>query len=173
VLITIDDGYGEVYSSVYPILKHHGFPATVFTVTDKVGHQNDWATVPDLRGRPLLSWEQICEMSQNGIQFGAHSRTHPNLVELSTEQMREEIAGSKTDLENVLQQPIVAFAYPFGEWNDLVQSVTRESGFQSGFSALSGLNINAAPPFALHRIEIQGTFSLPRFFLALAIGYTS
>jgi peptidoglycan/xylan/chitin deacetylase (PgdA/CDA1 family) len=112
-------------------------------------------------------------MSQNGIQFGAHSRTHPNLVELSTEQMREEIAGSKTDLENVLQQPIVAFAYPFGEWNDLVQSVTRESGFQSGFSALSGLNINAAPPFALHRIEIQGTFSLPRFFLALAIGYTS
>lgn len=173
VVITIDDGYAEMYSSVYPILKRHGFPATVFIVTDKVGHQNDWATIPELRGRPLLSWEPICEMSQNGMQFGAHSRTHPNLVELSREQMREEIAGSKADLENFLSQPIIAFAYPFGEFNDPVQSLTQESGFQIGFSASSGLNINATPPFALHRIEIQGTFSLYRFFLALVLGHTS
>jgi peptidoglycan/xylan/chitin deacetylase (PgdA/CDA1 family)/glycosyltransferase involved in cell wall biosynthesis len=173
VVITIDDGYAEVYSSAYPILKHHGFPATIFIVTGKVGYQNDWATVMELRGRPLLSREQICEMYQNGMQFGAHSRTHPRLVELSLERMREEIVGSKTDLEDIVRQPIIAFAYPFGEYNEPVQEETEKDGFQNGFSAMNGLNINATPSFALHRIEIQGTFSLPRFFLALVLGHTS
>ena len=173
VVITIDDGYGEVYSSVFPILKSHGFPATVFIVTGKVGHQNDWATIQELRGRRLLSWEQICEMAQNGIQIGAHSRTHPKLVDLSPEQMHDEIVGSKKDLENVLQLPVVAFAYPYGEFNAEIQSVTRDACFQSGCSAIAGLNTIASPPFALHRIEIDGTFSLIRFFLALWLGFTT
>ncbi len=173
VVISIDDGYAELHTLVYPILQRYDFPAMIFLVTDKVGTCNDWASTNELRGRQLLSWAQISEMSQNGIQFGAHSRTHTSLVTLSVQQMWEEIVGSKTDLENGLQIPVTIFAYPYGDYDSTVQSVTKDVGFQSACTANPGLNIFASPMFALHRIEIDGKISLPRFLLALWLGSSS
>lgn len=173
IVISIDDGYAELHSLVYPILQRYGFPATIFIVTDKVEAFNDWASTNELRGRQLLSWAQIREMSQNGIQFGAHSRTHSRLIEILRELIQEEIAGSKADLENALQRPITTFAYPFGEFDLTVQSIAEKAGFICGCSAQSGLNTHVSPLFALHRIEIEGTVSLPRFLLALSLGNIS
>ena len=93
--------------------------------------------------------------------------------ELTYEQMQAEIQGSKADLENVLHIPTTTFAYPYGEFDADVQSVTRGAGFQCAHSAMSGLNIVATPLFTLHRVEIEGTFKLPRFLLALWLGCTS
>jgi peptidoglycan/xylan/chitin deacetylase (PgdA/CDA1 family) len=170
VVITIDDGYAELYTSVYPILKSYGFPATIFIVTSKVGESNDWTTRKEMSGRSLLSWSEIRTMSEDGIRFGAHSRSHAKLPELSEDQLKEEIVGSKLDLESMLNTPITTFAYPYGEYDVRVQSILSNNGFASGCSANVGLNPHVSPMFALNRIEIAGTISLPRFLLALWLG---
>ena len=172
VVITIDDGYAEVRDLVYPVLKRNGFPATVFVVSAKVGSHNDWTSIPELSGRPLLTWNEIREMAKNRIQFGAHSRTHPRLLTLSSDQLKEEIAGSKAELDDALRTTTTTFAYPYGEFDSEIQSITKKAGYQSGYSANHGLNIPGCPSFALQRIEVEGTLSLPRFLLALWFGST-
>src|SRR2546422_6775651 len=44
LVITFDDGYRNVYSVAYPILKEYGVPATVFLVTGLIG-TGHWAWV--------------------------------------------------------------------------------------------------------------------------------
>ena len=55
MVITIDDGYESTYRHAFPILKRHGFPATVFVYTDFLG------------GGDALTWPQLQEMSASGL----------------------------------------------------------------------------------------------------------
>jgi len=48
------------------------------------------------------------------VEIGAHTRTHPMLSALKPAEQREEIAGSRSDLEAWLDRPVTSFAYPFG-----------------------------------------------------------
>lgn len=170
VIITIDDGYEEIATLVHPILRHYDFPATIFLVSGKVGGCNDWTNKEELDGRQILSWPKIKEIASQGIQFGAHTRTHPNLTSLPAEQARAEIAGSKTDLERELQTPVITFAYPYGEFDETVQDLVDREGFIGGCTVESGLNSWSRPLTALRRLEVQGTWSWLRFLLTLQLG---
>ena len=80
----------------------------------------------------LLSWDEIKEMSNNGITLGAHTVTHPVLTGLDPEQARWEIIESKKIIEQELSKKVTCFAYPFGEPNDFNSTViktVREAGF--------------------------------------------
>ncbi len=170
VVITIDDGYADILTLAYPILQRHQFPATIFAVSGRVGSTNQWDRNNVLTGRRLLAWSDIKEMARDGIQIGAHTRTHPHLRTLSQEQVRTEVLGSLADLEQELKVPIQTFAYPYGEYDTTVQDVVEQAGFLGSCGVKEGLNVCARPPYALRRIEIQGTDSLLDFVLKLRGG---
>jgi glycosyltransferase involved in cell wall biosynthesis len=170
VVITIDDGYAELPTLVYPILQHHNAPATIFLVSSMVGANNNWANYSELRGRQLVSWEEIRKTSREYVRFGAHTRTHPALTRITLQQAQEEIAGSKADLESALGLPIHTFAYPFGEYNEPIQALVESAGFMGGCTADPGSNSLVTPLTALRRIEVKGTWSLPRFLFAVWLG---
>lgn len=170
VVITIDDGYAEIADHVYPVLQRFGFPATVFLVSGKIGGHNDWTNNKTLNGRKILSWADIKRVAGQNIQFGAHSRTHVRLPTVLPEQTCEEISGSKSDVENELQSPVVAFAYPFGEYDQSIQNVVKQIGYLGACTAEHGINSWAISLTALRRLEVYGTWSLLRFLLALRLG---
>jgi len=69
VVITIDDGYRSAFEIAYPILKQHGFPATVFLYSDFIGAGD------------ALNWAQMKEMTGSGlVDIQPHSKTHANLT---------------------------------------------------------------------------------------------
>src|SRR5262245_13343008 len=77
VRLTFDDGFRSVYEHGLPVLQTHGFPATVFLVTDFCEKTNSWpGQTLRMDGQPLLRWREIQEMSRAGISFGSHTRTH-------------------------------------------------------------------------------------------------
>jgi peptidoglycan/xylan/chitin deacetylase (PgdA/CDA1 family) len=127
VSIAFDDGYENVFTEAYPILKDYRFTATVFLITNYCGRHNDWpGNLPTLERRLLLSWPQIKEMRQNGIEFGAHTRNHPNLTLLARQPLEDEIAHSKHKIEDRTGSAVTTFAYPYGRHNNEVRAVVRE-----------------------------------------------
>lgn len=110
VVITFDDGFETIYTYAFPVLVRYGLPATVFLVAGYCGRQNDWPnrplTVPHLS---LLSWTQIREMDRRGIEFGAHSLSHPRLDRLAPEKAAPEILDSKACIEDRLGHAVELF----------------------------------------------------------------
>jgi len=84
---------------------------------------------PDLGKELTLSWEEIKEMNEKGIEFAAHTATHPELTNIPLEEAREEIESSKREIEKRLGKPVISFAYPSGIYNDEVVELVRKAGF--------------------------------------------
>jgi peptidoglycan/xylan/chitin deacetylase (PgdA/CDA1 family) len=113
--ITFDDGF-QNFAGAAKLLLEHGLPATVFVVTRQVGGTNAWggkksAVVPEL---PLLDWDELGRLGEQGIALGAHSRTHPRLNRLDGPGLEDEIGGSAHDLRERLGVAARTFAYPYG-----------------------------------------------------------
>ncbi len=170
VVITIDDGYADNWFVAHPVLRRYRYPATVFLVSDYLGTDNRWDQQSELTGRPLLSWSNVQEMLRNGIQIGAHTRTHPRLTTLSSETARTEIEGSRAALEQGLGVPVLAFCYPYGDHNPAILTMADQAGFLGSCTVLPGLNSPVTPLHALRRIEIYGRDSLLQFAIAVLSG---
>ncbi len=172
VVITVDDGYAEIRTVAYPMVKRHGYHLTVFVVTRPGSNSNNWDQGMAPAGRPLLSDMAMREMQGPTVSYGAHTRSHPVLTSLPDSTAREEIVGARQDLEALIGHPPLTFAYPYGKTNDAVQSLVRAAGYEGAVGVRAGLNGPGTPQFALHRTEIRGTDSFWRFLLALWTGRT-
>jgi glycosyltransferase involved in cell wall biosynthesis/peptidoglycan/xylan/chitin deacetylase (PgdA/CDA1 family) len=170
LVITIDDGYLDTHKLAFPILARYQYPVTVFLVSEEVAASNRWSGDADLLGRPLLSWTDVDELHAQGVQFGSHTRTHPHLTRLPTGSLREEIRGSRADIEEKLRVPIRVFAYPYGESDPRVESVVNEAGYLASCGIEPGINTLLTPNHALRRTEIFGTDSLLVFLGKLWLG---
>lgn len=152
VLITFDDGYGEVYSGAWPILKERGLTATGFITTGAIGGTNFW----DSSGSSLamLTEGQIKELGISGMDFGAHTHTHPELPNLSGDRAREEVRRSKAVLENLLGRPVLAFCYPYGRCSPELKRILSSEGFACSFASDTGPRDFREDPFEIRRIGI-------------------
>jgi glycosyltransferase involved in cell wall biosynthesis/peptidoglycan/xylan/chitin deacetylase (PgdA/CDA1 family) len=169
VVITFDDGYVDNDAFGRPVLDRYGLPATIFLLTGGDG-LNAGATDRRLVGRPLLGLDRARAMLDAKIDFGAHTRTHPDLTALEPGAAEDEIAGSKRDLERALETPVVSFAYPFGDVTPEVREIVRQSGFLGACGVKPGHNRPSTDSFDLRRLEVRGTDSLLRFGLTLVVG---
>lgn len=151
IVISFDDGWKDQYRDAFPILKKYNFSATFFIITDSVGHS------------AYMNWDQVSELSDSGMDIEPHSRTHPRLSMLSSEQAWREIYDSKIILENHLHKPATVFAYPFGSGGDKVISLIKEAGFDTAV-AVDGLNggyiFRADQSYTLSRYAVEGEDNL-------------
>jgi peptidoglycan/xylan/chitin deacetylase (PgdA/CDA1 family) len=114
----------------------------------------------------FLSEDGIRRLSENGVEIGAHSVTHPILSVLDSESARCEIADSKSALERCLGKPVRAFAYPFGapglDFTPRDEALVRESGYSLAFAGEGGFVSRSSSQFTLPRIGI-GTMTRAKF----------
>jgi peptidoglycan/xylan/chitin deacetylase (PgdA/CDA1 family) len=171
VVITIDDGYEDNFRIAYPILRRRRMTAILFLVSGRLGASSDWdedgaATA----GRRLLSVEQVREMLAGGLEVGAHTRTHPSLPQLSADLAEAEVAGSREDLESMLEAPVGTFAYPYGELDEeAVAAAGRASFLGAGTTEPRRARFDD-DPLMIPRIEIRGSDSPWRFLRKLWLG---
>ena len=165
VAITFDDGFANLYSVAYPILRSCGFTATIFLVPGYCGKNNQWPGQPE--GIPtldLLDWERIREMNDDGFDFGAHTMEHADLSTLPTERAREEIVSSKLIIQEHLGKSVEFFAYPYGTKNKEIEAMVRMNfhgacGTNLGFTNMNS-NIYELPRIDMFYFSTNMLFKL-------------
>jgi len=76
-----------------------------------------------------LSWDQIQELDQAGVNFGSHTMTHEILTRLPSAAARYQVRSSRESLEKKLTKPCVSFSYPNGNWSTKALEVVGEAGY--------------------------------------------
>jgi peptidoglycan/xylan/chitin deacetylase (PgdA/CDA1 family) len=108
VALTFDDGYQDTFSTALPVLRELGFSATCYLVSSRLGKSSDWTT-----RAPLMDGAEVRAWVGAGMAIGSHSRTHADLTTLAAAALRDEVEGSRAELEDRLGVPVLSFAYPF------------------------------------------------------------
>jgi len=139
-VITFDDGWKSQYEVAWPIMKKFGYPFTMFIYTEGVrgGH---------FGGGEAITWEQLAEMRDAGIDIQAHSATHQDLrkpydkvakkklTPPEYEQwLHNEVVGCKELLEQRLGIRVNCFAVPYGFYNQHIKDVTTQAGYEAVFT---------------------------------------
>ncbi len=162
VLLTFDDGYADLVDFALPVLRRYGFGAAVYIVTGQLGGTNAWDEAGGSGTHRLMTAEQIRYWATQGIEFGAHSRTHADLTTLAPERLKEEVLGSGSDLAGLLGLRVTSFAYPYGFHNQTVDDCVR-GAFDLAFLAddkAEGLNYLLTDPIQMRRTMVQPNDSL-------------
>jgi peptidoglycan/xylan/chitin deacetylase (PgdA/CDA1 family) len=158
-VITIDDGWVSAYNNAWPILKKDGYPFTLFIYIEFVGS-----------GGKSMTWDQLAEMRDAGVDIESHTYTHSNLHGKGVKKkiqdeikamgyipwLHKEIIESKQVLETRLGIRCNVFAYPYGVWNKEARAVVKEGGYDAAFTVYGQrLSMHSPPSDLLGRYAVE------------------
>ena len=108
----------------------------------------------------MLNRKELKQLHRAGMTIGAHTMSHPMLSQMTREDALEEIAQSRSALENALDEKVWGLAYPFGT-RDTVSCREKELARGAGFScAFMNVEDSAAESnFMFPRIHVSLTTS--------------
>jgi peptidoglycan/xylan/chitin deacetylase (PgdA/CDA1 family) len=155
VIITLDDGYRDLYTTAYPILKEHRFKAVAYIVSGFVD------------GPGTVTRQEVIEMDANHIEIGSHSVSHPDLTKLAPEELRHQVQDSKLSLEAMLKHPVLDFCYPAGVVNPTVLQAAQVAGYETATTTAAGTLHSASDRFLWTRVRVGGGESLEQFVASL------
>ncbi|MGY1618355.1 polysaccharide deacetylase family protein [Geodermatophilus sp. SYSU D00691] len=170
VALTFDDGYRDALTTAEPVLRRHGFPATVFVVTGLAGGSNIWDRERRLPVRDLLTWDEVRLLDRGHFRVHAHSMTHADLRALDTSALTTEVQGSRRRLEAEIGHPARLFAYPYGSHDPTVDAAVADAGYAAAWSIRSGLDSVVQDRLDRPRVAVERSDGLLRFALKLWLG---
>jgi peptidoglycan/xylan/chitin deacetylase (PgdA/CDA1 family) len=147
VLITFDDGYRDVLANAAPVLRRLGMKATAYVITSRISNGDV----------SFLTWPQLKQLEQDGVEIGSHTVHHAELPGLSDPAALQELIQSRRALEAHLDHPVQWFAYPAGRFDARSGTLVRQAGYVLAATTEAGSTQDARQPFALHRYEVLDT----------------
>ncbi len=165
VLITIDDAYRSIYERAFPLLKEFDYPFTVFANASPL-----YSKSPN-----FMTWDMLREMRDWGATIANHSYYHPRIGRPQEGQTRAEYAewvrrdlqkAQRAMADNGLASDL--FAYPYGEYNAVVEEVASQMGFALLFAQDEGGVDLSSNPQRIPRVAIVGAdMNMERFAFKL------
>ena len=129
-------------------------------------------TIPSgLAEKIILSWDEIREMKDNGISFGAHTLNHPNLASLDLNEAEKEILHSKKMIEERLKTDITLFAYPYGsksDYNSEIIELIKKTGFKCACTSNHKLANKYNMEDIYHLPRVQVSYDFDRFKIIIS-----
>ena len=117
-------------------------------LSDAAGSHNN-------EGDRMLSWDEVLAMQASGIEFEAHTVSHPLLVYEDDQSVQHELKGCKQTLEDKLAHKVRALAYPNGTWDERVRNAAQLAGYECAFTTQRGLHRQGRDPYTIRRIMLH------------------
>lgn len=156
VLLTFDDAYAGFVDEALPVLQEYDFPATVYAISGWVGKRMRWADSGMERPQPeLMTAAQLRAVQAAGITVGSHSQTHRRLAVLDPAEQAQELRDSRSELEDLLGQPVEHLCYPFGSFDQHSVRLAAQAGYRSAMTCLRGAATRLDHPLLLPRKAIS------------------
>jgi peptidoglycan/xylan/chitin deacetylase (PgdA/CDA1 family) len=165
VVLTFEDGFQDFYTVAAGQLARRRLPATVFIITDRA-----YGRLPP-NGESFLSWVQIQELATSGIEIGSHTCSHPRLPDLSPEDVRRELADSRSAILEQVQPAQVPLSYPHGRTTESISLLAQSIGYSCAITTALGPNDRYADISRLNRTTIASDDDLATF-AARVSGFT-
>ena len=155
VFITFDDGYKNNLLYALPILQQFSFKAVLFALGNDKVTCNEWDVQQGEPAHELMDAEELVQMSKAGVEIGAHTLSHPDLTKLSAPAALQEIVQSKINLESMIGQEVISFAYPYGYYDHAVQQLVIDAGFKCAVATDTGGLHLEDDHFRIFRVNIM------------------
>jgi peptidoglycan/xylan/chitin deacetylase (PgdA/CDA1 family) len=155
VVITFDDGYADLYTTVFPILQAHGFTAVAYIVSGFVD-----------RGR-YVTRDQVLQMDRAGIEIASHTVDHADMARVNSGMATYQLVESKRWLEGLLGHPVVDFAYPSGQYTGQTIQLLGQFGYDTAVIEDGTSMHSRANRYTWGRVRVGGGESLNEFIANL------
>ncbi len=165
VILTFDDGYSDHYTQAFPMLKRHGMTGAFAIITGFVEGGGDY-----------MSWAQIKEMSDAGMEIMSHTVTHIDLNTAEDATAEGQLRDSRAAIEQHTGKAPALLVYPSGEpfrsgseeRQAQVVSMLTQAGYKGALLAgPSTTTQDPGQPFALNRLRVGEGTDLPMFVALL------
>jgi len=158
---TFDDAFRSA-ATVFPALERLGVSVQIFVCT-RYARAGAPLSIPELAGDDpaelaTMSWDELREHADRGVQIGSHTVSHSHLTRLSDAELRRELEDSKGELEAELRRACRELAYPYGEHDERVRAAARGAGYERAF----GLRGRKGDGYALPRADLYRRHTVPR-----------
>jgi peptidoglycan/xylan/chitin deacetylase (PgdA/CDA1 family) len=169
--ITFDDGYLNNLTHALPVLQRLGFSSTCYVLSAMLGQTNSWDRHNRVPPSELMSAVQLQQWIVGGQEVGAHTRHHVRLTEVDTATAQDEIARSKTELEQLTGAPVSHFCYPYGVYTPEHVAMVAQAGFVSATTTQRGRCHAGNSLLELPRVPVLRRTSRPLLWWKLASRY--
>jgi peptidoglycan/xylan/chitin deacetylase (PgdA/CDA1 family) len=145
IIFTFDDGYIDAYQHAMPRLLERGMTGLFYIVKNFMDQPG------------YLSWGQVVEMRNAGMEIGNHTSSHPNLSSLDYNAQFDEIDGAAAAIGEVLGARPPFFCYPLGRYNASTIQVLKDTGHITATTTSDGTLKYSTDPFRMSRLRIRNT----------------
>lgn len=119
--LTFDDGYVDNLTALQ-LLAKLDISTTLFIPTGTIGKDNKWNHKAPYVCK-IVDVADIKRIIGLGHNIGSHGRYHQSLPKLDDQELFDEIAMSKVDLQKISDSIVDVFCYPFGAYNNRVKAM--------------------------------------------------
>ncbi len=149
VALTIDDAYKSFYENGLNLFKEYAYPFTLFVYVEATNSKyNDFMT-----------WDELREAKKYG-DVELHSYSHKSLVKLSNQEIIEDTKKAIEIFEKNMGYKAKIYSYPFGEYDDRVQSEIKKFDFISILNQNNGSINSKSNIFDINRIALVGNVDI-------------
>lgn len=112
---------------------------------------------------PHLTADELVELERSGVAIGSHSLTHPCLDRCADAVLAEELSGARSRLEDLLDHPVRAIAYPNGNLDERVAEAAAAAGHRVAFAYDHRLSRLDPDPLGISRVRVDPSDARSRF----------
>ena len=181
ITVDLDLGLNKEKNRLFKIVKtEEGLDLERFIEELFMACEVEWTASLErvLANEAIMTWDEIVELENRGMEVHSHTRTHRVLGTLTATDLDGELSGSRNDLAKKIEGSVEAIAYPVGysvaESKEIREAIDK-AGYQIGFTNQSGVNLTmgTTDPLDVRRVAMDIDMSDEMFRGIMALPYLS